>query len=291
MIGRILSGIGGIYLVETEGGEVACRARGVLRKENVTPLAGDMAEISLERDTAGIVERILPRRNAFIRPPVANVDKLVVVTSTVSPSPNTTVIDKTLAIAEAKSVAPILVINKVDLADPSEWEAIYEKSGYPVFIVSATEKSGVEELRQAMTGYVCAFTGNSGVGKSSLLNALDVRLSLETGETSRKLGRGRHTTRASRLYPQEGGGYFVDTAGFSSLDTERVEKIPAEELPLCFREFQPYLGGCRFTSCRHMEERDCAIKAAVERGEIAVSRYESYRLMRETAEKTRRWER
>ena len=288
--GRILSGIGGLYRVETEQGVVECRARGSLRRDGLVPSAGDLAAVSAE-GTDGVIERILPRRNAFVRPPVANVDRLVIVMSLVQPAPHAAVIDKMITIAESKGVSPVLVLNKIDSGDAAPWRDVYGHLGYPLAEVSAVRQEGIAELRRLLTGGINVFTGNSGVGKSSLLNALYPQLGLETGETSRKLGRGRHTTRSSCLYPQPDGGYVADTPGFSLLDMERAEWIPAEQLDGCFREFTPYLGRCRFAGCRHMEECDCAVREAVARGEIAASRYESYRRMRLEVEKRPAWER
>ena len=288
--GRILSGIGGFYYVETASGVVECRARGTFRRQGLSPLAGDFVRISLQGEGQGTVEEIAPRRNALIRPPVANLDLLVVVVSIVEPSPSTLVIDKLVAIAENKGIEPVVVINKSDLEDTRPLEEIYEKTGLPLFVVSAAARQGITPLREKLNGKVCAFTGNSGVGKSSLLNALDARLQLPTAQISQKLGRGRHTTRTSVLYPQPGGGYVVDTPGFSSLDFERLEWIPKEDLAHCFREFAPYIGLCKFTSCAHGKEAGCAVKAAVEQGVIARSRYESYLTMWEEVKDKKAWE-
>ncbi len=288
--GRILSVIGGFYYVETADGVVECRARGSFRKQGLSPLAGDFVHISLQGEGTGTVEDIAPRRNALIRPPVANLDLLVVVVSVVEPLPNTLVIDKLVAIAENKGIEPVIVINKSDLEDTRPLEEIYENTGLPVFVVSAVDRRGIVPLQEKLCGRVCVFTGNSGVGKSSLLNALDARLELPTAQISQKLGRGRHTTRTSILYRQPGGGYVVDTPGFSSLDFERLEWIPKDDLPGCFRDFAPYLGDCRFTSCAHVKETGCAVKAAVEQGAISRSRYESYVAMYEEVKDKKEWE-
>ena len=281
--GLILQGVGGCYTVETADGLYECRARGIFRREGIRPLAGDRVGISRQSPGAGTLETVEPRRNVLVRPPVANLDCLVVVISPVDPSPNLPVIDRMLALALYHDIAPVVVVNKTDLADTRELEAIYRSTGFPVFSVSALS-SDLQELRHFLRGKVCAFTGNSGVGKSSLLNRLMPGLELETGEISKKLGRGRHTTRAVRLYPMEGGGYLADTPGFSFLDMDRVGWIAADELERVFPEFAPYLGQCRFAGCAHVSEKDCAVRRAAERGEIASSRYQSYvSLFREIA--------
>lgn len=274
--GRVLGVLGGFYTVKTPQKTVECRGRGALRRQGISPLAGDMVRVSVQEDNTGAIEELLPRKNALKRPPVANVDRLVLVVSMTDPAPNLPIIDAMLALAEEQEIEPVVVLNKSDLEDAGELHALYEKAGFLTFTVSAQTGDGVEELRQALTGKLCVFTGNSGVGKSSLLNRLDARLVLSTGETSRKLGRGKHTTRATVLYEQENGGFFADTPGFSSLELLRLTDISVENLPFCFREFLPYLGKCKFTSCRHISEKGCAICEAVENGEIARSRHQSY---------------
>ncbi len=274
--GLVLSCVGGAYTVETDDGVYTCRARGAFRKEGVTPLAGDHVTVSAQDADSGVLEEILPRRNCLVRPPVANLDCLVLVAATADPAPNTLVMDKMIAIAELNDICPIIVINKSDLEDASPWRDIYEKSGFEVFVVSANQPDSVAPLCRRLAGQVSVFTGNSGVGKSSLLNVIEPRLSLQTGEISRSLGRGRHTTRATTLFRLESGGYLVDTPGVSSLELERTQRIRKEQLPFCFRELEPYFGRCRFTSCVHVKEAGCAVRAAVEAGDIARSRYESY---------------
>ena len=281
LTGRILCGTGGFYYVEPleqPGRMVECRARGVFRREGLTPLAGDRVRISESGDGQGTLEEVLPRRNFLVRPPVANVDCLVVVISLVKPAPNWQVLDRMIAIAEDKEIPVVIAVNKSDLMDAEAVRALYAHAGFDVFVVSATAGTGVQPLREYLRGKVSVFTGNSGVGKSSLLNAL------ETAEISEKLGRGRHTTRTSVLYPQPGGGYMVDTPGFSSLDMDKVADIPPENLPYCFREFEPYQNACRFRSCCHKSEPGCAVREAVEQGKIEPSRYQSYRALREEAE-------
>ncbi|MBQ3068702.1 MAG: ribosome small subunit-dependent GTPase A [Clostridia bacterium] len=288
--GLILQGIGGFYYVEAAEGVYECRARGSLRKLGVTPMAGDRVRITVQDDGKGVLEEVLPRKNSLIRPPVANVDVLVMIISVTDPEPSLPVIDRMLAVAEHKGIEPLLVFNKTDLRSSEALEALYRRAGFYVLSVRAIEPQTLEPLKALLRGKICAFAGNSGVGKSSVINVLDPTLCLEVGETSKKLGRGRHTTRSACLYPQEGGGYLADTPGFSSLDAQRLEHIDKDELAECFREFVPFLGDCRFTSCSHTVEKGCAVRAAVEDGTIAVSRHESYMALYAEAKEWKEWE-
>ena len=287
--GIILRSIGGFYYVEAADTVYTCRARGSFRRQGLTPVAGDRVVIAVEEGDTGVVEEILPRRNVLVRPPVANLDLLVLVASVCQPRTNTLVLDKMIAVAEKKEITPIVVINKSDLGDPSELEQIYHSTGLTCFTVSANEPDSLRPLRERLAGQVSVFAGNSGVGKSSILNGIDPTLVLETGEISQKLGRGRHTTRTATLY-RLADGYLVDTPGFSSLDLEQVEFIDKEELPYCFREFAPYEGTCRFAGCAHYKEPGCGVRQAVEAGEIARSRYESYVTMYEAVKDVKEWE-
>ncbi|MBQ3133456.1 MAG: ribosome small subunit-dependent GTPase A [Clostridia bacterium] len=286
----MLRGIGGFYYVETADGEWECKARGIFRHAGQTPLAGDLVRISTLDNGKGVLEQILPRKNAMIRPPVANLDCLVLVASVAQPEPHLLVLDKMIAVAEHKGIEPIVVFNKSDLAESEALCALYRNAGFQTVSASAETGEGIEALRALLVGRVAAFSGNSGVGKSSILNRLDDRLGLETAEISTVLGRGKHTTRSSTLYKQPGGGYFVDTPGFSSLDVERLAHIDKDELPDCFREFSPYVGECRFATCRHLKEPDCAIRQAVADGKIAASRLASYEAMMTEALARPDWE-
>lgn len=280
---------GGFYYVEAADAVYTCRARGIFRKQGLTPVAGDRVTISVGEDGTGVLESVLERRNCLVRPPVANVDLLVLVASVCQPKTNTLVLDKMIAVAEKQRICPIIVINKSDLGDPTELESIYRSTGLECFTVSATDPDSLQPLRQRLAGQISVFAGNSGVGKSSILNGIDPMLDLSTGEISQKLGRGRHTTRTATLY-HLADGYLVDTPGFSSLDLEQVEPIYKEDLPYCFREFEPYEGTCRFAGCAHYKEPGCGVRQAVEAGEIARSRYESYVTMYEAVKDIKEWE-
>lgn len=288
--GSIVKGIGGFYYVEVADTIYTCKARGNFRKQGITPIAGDVVEITVQDAENGTVETVLPRRNFLLRPPVANVDMLVIVVSVADPAPNLQVIDKMIAIAEQKDIEPVLVINKTDLKDGGDIVDIYAKAGFTCFAVSARQPETVRPLYDLLQGKTAAFTGNSGVGKSSILNAIDPRFDLETGEISKKLGRGRHTTRCATVLTV-GTARIADTPGFSSLDVEMVEDtLDKDRLFYCFREFEQYFGQCRFATCTHTKEPACAIRAAVEAGDIAASRYESYVALYEQLKTKKEWE-
>ena len=287
--GRILRSLSGFYDVATSGGIVTCKARGILRRERITPLTGDLAEISLE-GSKGMVEAILPRKNSFIRPAVANIDALVVFASHVNPVTEPFLIDRVAAIAMSQGVEVILCVNKGDL-DPAEaLTDIYTRAGFPVIRTSAVTGEGMEALSRVLRGRITAFTGNSGVGKSSILNRLCPQLALPTGEVSEKLGRGRHTTRHVELYRLGEDTYVADTPGFSSFDTDRMEWILTENLPLAFPDFDPFLGRCQFRDCTHRKEPGCAVREAVAAGKVEKTRYESYLRLYEQASAHKEWE-
>lgn len=288
--GIILKGIGGFYYVEAAGAVYECKARGVFRKKRITPLAGDRVQITVTDDgTENTVNEIFERKNFLKRPPVANIDCLIIVSSTVSPRPSTLVIDKLIAIAEYKGIEPVVVFTKTDLEPAEKLLDIYKLAGISCTMVCNKTGEGVEEVRSLLNGKISAFTGNSGVGKTSLLNALDPNLSLATGAISEKLGRGRHTTRQAELF-KTCGGYIVDTPGFSALDLEKEQVIKKDELASCFREFRPYLGQCRFTTCSHTCDKGCRILKAVDEGEISRSRHDSYVEMYQAAKELKEWE-
>lgn len=291
--GKIVRALGGFYYVRCDGGQIyACKARGLFRKEGISPLVGDEVEILLTGEDSGFVEKIFPRKNSLVRPPVANIDLLVMVVSVASPAPNLLVLDKLLAIAEHKGIEPVLAITKTDL-DGSEAEALrdlYARAGFQVFLVSSQNGEGTGELEDFLSGKVSCFCGNTGAGKSSLLNVIRPELNLKTNEISQKLGRGRHTTRHAQLYELPGGGYIADTPGFSAVEISRYEVILKDQLQYCFRDFAPYLERCRFVGCSHTSERGCAVLEAVAEGKIAQSRLDSYRAMYEEAKQIKEWE-
>lgn len=290
--GLIVKALGGFYYVKTTQALFECRARGKFRKIEQTPLVGDEVEISPTEEGKGYVTRILPRRNFLVRPPLANIDRLILVTSIDEPAPNTLVLDKLIAIAEHKEIDPAVVITKADLQKDQAvvFADIYRGCGFDVFVVSNETGEGVDQVRAYLQGKLSAFCGNSGVGKSSLLNRIDERLQLETAHISQKLGRGRHTTRHVELYELPEGGYIADTPGFSSVDLERCEVILKDQLQYCFREFEEYIPQCKFTGCSHTCEKGCAVIRAVEEGKIPISRHENYRALYEDAKNIKEWE-
>ena len=289
LTGRIIRSISGFYDVQTTSALVNCRARGVLRKDGQSPLTGDMVEITVERGK-GMVERILPRRNRFVRPAVANLDALVVFAANVNPVTEPFLIDRVAAIAGDQEVPVVLCINKCDLDPALDLAKIYTAAGFTVICASAQTGEGVEELRQLLRGKLTAFTGNSGVGKSSMLNRLCPGLELPVGEVSEKLGRGRHTTRHVELYMLEEGTYVADTPGFSSFDTDQMDVILKENLQYAFPDFGPYIGQCQFHDCSHRKEPGCAVTKAVEEGTLERTRYDSYLRLYEKASQIKTWE-
>ncbi|MBR5126462.1 MAG: ribosome small subunit-dependent GTPase A [Oscillospiraceae bacterium] len=287
--GRIIRSISGFYDVQIPGKVVSCRARGILRKEGNSPLTGDMVEITVERGK-GMVEKILPRRNSFVRPAVANVDALVVFAANVNPVTEPFLIDRVAAIAGDQEVQVVLCVNKCDLDPAVDLVRIYENAGFSVISTSAETGDGVEALRDMIRGKLVAFTGNSGVGKSSILNRLCPELQLPTGEVSEKLGRGRHTTRHVELYSLGEETYVADTPGFSSFDTDQMDVILKENLQYAFPDFGRYLGDCQFHDCSHRKEPGCAVRAALEAGQIESTRYDSYLRLYEKASQINLWE-
>lgn len=289
--GRLIKGIGGFYYVETAEAVYECKARGIFRKRGITPLVGDYVSISVNDNAENTIDEIKERKNSLVRPPLANIDQLFIVSSVVDPSINPFVLDKLIATAEFKKIEPIVVITKSDLSDRyEEYEKIYSNAGFKVIVCNNLNGDGSEQVKALLSGKTSAFTGNSGVGKSTLLNAIDPNLALVTGHTSKKLGRGRHTTRQCELF-KVGGGYVADTPGFSALDFERCEKIYKEDLPYCFREFAPYLEKCKFqTNCSHTGDKGCAVAEAVNNGLISKNRYNSYVEMYNEVKNIKEWE-
>lgn len=287
--GRIIRSLSGFYEVQTQSGTVTCRGRGSLRRGNESPLTGDMVEISVEKGK-GMVERILPRKNRFIRPAVANIDALVIFAANTNPVTEPFLIDRVAAIAGDREVSVILCVNKCDLDPAVDLIRIYKNAGFQVIRASAETGEGVEELRQLIKGKLVAFTGNSGVGKSSMLNRLCPELALATGEVSEKLGRGRHTTRHVELYALDENTFVADTPGFSSFDTDQMEVLLKENLQYAFPDFEEHLGSCQFHDCTHRKEPGCAVRQAVEEGKIEKTRYDSYLRLYEKASQIKQWE-
>lgn len=274
--GTIIKGIGGFYYVEAADEIYECKARGVFRKEKLSPLVGDKVIISINENAENTIDEIMPRKNALTRPPVVNIDNLIIVVSTVEPKPSTLVIDKLIAVAEHKNIEPIIVITKSDLASAQEIFDIYTLAGFKTIIVSNETKDGVDEVKVVLKDKISALTGNSGVGKTSLLNNLDETLALKTAQISKKLGRGRHTTRQAELY-RVCDGFVVDTPGFSSFEIDKSDIILKDELAYCFRDFSDYIEKCKFyPSCTHTADKGCAVVKAVNEGKISKSRHNSY---------------
>ena len=288
--GTILKGIGGFYYVACAGRVVECKASGRLRLGDLLPLAGDHVEIEIGDDGDGFIVAICPRKNTLVRPPVANVDQIVIVASEAPPITDPYLIDRIMTIAELQSCEPVVCINKCDLDPAESLQAIYHQAGMRTICVSAETGEGIEALLPLLSHKLSAFTGNSGVGKSSIINMLEPSISLSTGEVSEKLGRGRHTTRHVEIFPLGGDALVIDTPGFSSFDTEELNLELKENLPETFPEFRPFLGQCRFVGCTHTKEKGCAVRQAVRDGIIPESRHKSYLRLFEELKSVKAWE-
>ena len=287
--GRIRKALSGFYYVDIDGRTVTCRARGKFRQEGRSPLVGDWVEVKETGEGEGMVWEIEPRRNAFDRPAAANVDQLVVVASQAVPVTDPFLIDRVSTIAALKDCGVVVCVNKCDLAPGDELAEIYRSAGFPAVCTSAETGEGVGELTELLRGKLSVFTGNSGVGKSSLLNAIQPGFSLQVAEVSQRLGRGKHTTRHVELYRLDCGGEVIDTPGFSSFDAQDLDLELKERLPEAFLEFRPYLDQCRFVGCSHTKEKGCAILGAVKAGEIPRSRHESYIRLYNELKELRAW--
>ena len=288
--GLIIKLLGGIYFVEASDVVYECKAKGSFRKKNLSPVCGDRVEIQIKDGETPTIAKVFDRKSFIIRPQLANLDYLVLVNSVCEPSPNLLLIDKFIAIAEYKGIEPVVVFTKIDKKCENELVSVYKKAGVKVFSVDNTTGRGSGQLKELLTGKLSAFTGNTGVGKSSLINNLFPGLNLDTGEISKKLGRGKHTTRHVELFRLADGGYIADTPGFSSFDTNRYDIIFKEELASCFREFDDYAGKCKFQDCNHINEPGCEVIRAVKDGIIPKSRHESYVQMFEEAKNLKEWE-
>lgn len=289
--GRIVKALSGFYTVRTGDGELLeCRARGRFRLDGTSPLVGDRVRCSREGNGSGRIDGVEERKNWFVRPAVANVDALVFVAANVNPVTDPFLIDRVSVAAQVSGCELIVVINKTDLDPGDELFEIFSRAGFPVLRTSAATGAGMEALRRALVGKVCAFTGNSGVGKSSLLNALLPGMDLKTGQVSEKLGRGRHTTRHVELFALGEGAFAADTPGFASFEIEMLKPVPKEELQYAFRDFAPYIGACRFSDCAHLKEPGCAVTAALAEGKLAPSRYRSYERLYRLSAQNKSWE-
>ena len=279
MDGLIIKAVGGLYTVESPDGVLQCKARGIFRKQGISPCTGD--RVTVEGD---VITEIHPRKNLLIRPPLANLDQLLFVLSVKDPAPNLLLLDRFLAVCVYKEIRPVLIFTKLDLADAERYAALYRGTGFPILFADYQDPESIQAISRMLEGKISAFTGNSGAGKSTLLNALDDRLQLETAHISKKLGRGRHTTRETALYTLPHGGKIADTPGFSTFETEAYAQIAPDELADCFPELRAVETPCRYADCRHLKEPGCAVRAAVDAGEIGKLRYESYTVMLQEAQ-------
>lgn len=289
MNGIIIKAISGFYYVDCDGTVYECKARGSFRKTGVSPVVGDKVEFTLTDITHGTVEAVCERRNLLIRPLVANIDKLFIVSAYSTPAPDTLMIDRLTAIAEYNDIEPIIVFNKSDMGSFDELAHIYNNAGFKTYVVSAADNIGINELSEETRNCICAFAGNSGVGKSSILNVIFPELKLKTGEVSEKLGRGRHTTRHTELYRHNLGGFVADTPGFSSVEEGLLTYEFKLHLAECFRDFADYTDNCRFTSCSHTCEKGCGLLKAVSEGKIQKSRHNSYVSLYEELKNIEQW--
>jgi len=288
--GIIYSAMSGFYYVKAAGETVSCRARGRFRLDKSTPLVGDRVKINIDvaEESKGIITEIMPRINSFVRPPLANIEMMIIIASAAIPITDPFLIDKMIAIATSCSCKPVVCINKTDIDAADDLYNIYKDTGLTVLRTSTVTGEGIEELISVIKGAVCAFTGNSGVGKSSILNSIDPNFSIPIGDVSKKLGRGRHTTRHVELYDLSCGAMIADTPGFSAFDTGHI--APKEDVQHLFIEFEPYIGSCRFDDCMHINEPGCSVLQALKEGKLQVSRHDSYKKLYEKASEYKEWE-
>lgn len=283
---RIIGVSGGIYTVETPEGTISAKSRGVFRQKGIKPVTGDYVELQFEENTQPVISEVLERKNVIVRPPLANLDITVLVVSSCEPAPNTFILDKLTAIFESKGIETVYAFTKIDRAEAEDYARIYGNIGYKTFMIDNTTGEGAEALSLYLKGKTSALIGNTGVGKSSLMNYLVPEAEHKTSEISKKLGRGRHTTREVKLYNIGSNTYIADTPGFSTVEVSRYGVIPSSEVADCFREFSEFRESCRFKDCAHIKEDSCGIRAAVESGVIAGSRHESYCRIYEEAVKS-----
>lgn len=273
---RILGVSGGLYSVETENSIVFAKAKGVFRQKGIKPVTGDFVELLFEENAQPVISEVLDRKNVIIRPPLANLDMVILVVSSCEPAPNAFILDKLTAVFESKGIETVFVFTKIDRKAAEDFGEIYGNVGYKTFMADNTSGRGADEILSYIKGKTAALIGNSGVGKSSLMNYLVPHIEHKTSEISTKLGRGRHTTREVKLYPSENGTYIADTPGFSTVEVSKYVNIPSKEVADCFREIAPHTEKCRFKDCAHIKETDCAVREALQQGKIAESRYDSY---------------
>ena len=290
MNGTIIKALSGFYYVSAENSVYECRARGKFRLDGTSPLVGDRVSFAISGNGKGYIEKVHERKNFFIRPAVANIDVLVFIAANTNPVTDPFLIDRVSVITEEAGCELIVCINKTDIDTADELYDIYSSSGFDTFRVSAFDGGGINELKGALKGKICAFTGNSGVGKSSILNAIVPELKLEVGEVSEKLGRGRHTTRHVELFSVDEDTFIADTPGFASFEVEMMQTIDKHELQYDFREFRSCIGRCRFADCAHLKEPGCAVIEAVQNGRIKLSRYQSYKRLYELSAQNKFWE-
>lgn len=289
MEGTIIKALSGFYYVDSDGKIYECRARGKFRLDGTSPLVGD--RVSFDPDgSKGFVTAVHERKNFFIRPAVANIDTLVFIAANTNPVTDPFLIDRVSVICEEVGCELVVCINKTDIDPAEDLYSTYCRAGFNTFRVSAETGEGVAELKRALKGKICAFTGNSGVGKSSILNTMLPGLSLEVGDVSQKLGRGRHTTRHVELFDAGEGTFIADTPGFASFEIEMMQSIEKTRLQHDFRDFAPYIGQCRFDDCAHIKEPGCAVTEAVKNRNIVKSRYESYMRLYDMIAKNKFWE-
>ena len=286
--GVVIKGIGGNYDVACEGQILRCRASAKIKHQKNLLAAGEYVELRLTDDGGYITER-LPRRNGLIRPAIANIDQLVILCSQAPPVTDPYLIDKVTVVALYQGIQPVILLNKSDLHDSVDLYHAYQKAGFPVLRASAVTGEGVEEVKAMLAGKISAFTGNSAIGKSSILNRIDSRFGLQVGDMSEKIARGRHTTRHVELFQLDNGGFVADTPGFSTFDAVRMEKLTKENLQQYFPEIDRFFAQCRFSDCKHIKEPSCVVREAVEQGEIAKSRYESYCMLYEEVAAQKLW--
>ena len=281
--GKIIKLTGGLYTVESPMGTYECKARGIFRKKGISPVVGDNVEFS-----EGMIEKIQERKNILLRPPVANLDRIFFVVSTTEPVPNYYVLDQLIAVAESQNIEPVIVVTKSDIDKNDELKQVYSKAGLKVIEIDYNNSETVNKVKELIKDNCCAFTGNSGVGKSTLMNAIDPELNIPTNAISKKLGRGKHTTRHTELY-HICGGLVADTPGFSAFDIAEYCQIEKEELSDCFREFRSHIGNCRFNNCTHTCEPGCEVIDAVKNGEISEKRHENYCTMYNEIKQKKEW--